>query len=248
MGVPKYLLKFGEKEYMDLFTNGEMYFSHAKRFAEIEDELVKGQGDKLEGKAVIKVTHVKASEYDNPENSFELKVGDGMITMMAEYVRNMPVFCLTGVYENDFQISIENDVLINSDILNTMVAHFPKADTVVVIKNPSKFIDKIEAEFTGKVVHGDVKYVTMNPVGIEWIRFVHENNVEKVEGGTKYSMTTDNAHRMLLCKDKYFIDEKEYRFILPDERIDNPKTYYFSKLANTEVMSFDDFRKRGFKR
>ncbi len=95
MNVPKYLLKFGEKEYMDSFANGEMYFSHAKRFAEIEDELIKGQGDKLEGKAVIRVTHMQASEYDNPEITFEVKVGDGMITMMAEYVRNMPVFCFT---------------------------------------------------------------------------------------------------------------------------------------------------------
>lgn len=87
----------------------------------------------------------------------------------------------------------------------------------------------------------------MNPVGMEWIRFVHENNVEKVEGGRKYSMTTDNAHRMLLCKDKYFIDEKEYRFILRDERIDNSKTYYFSKLVNSEVMSLDDFKKEDLK-
>lgn len=45
----KYLLKFGEKQHLDSFANGNLYFSNAETFQNIENKQQnKGQGDILE--------------------------------------------------------------------------------------------------------------------------------------------------------------------------------------------------------
>ncbi|MEA3424262.1 MAG: hypothetical protein U9Q80_10780 [Bacillota bacterium] len=245
MSIPEYLLKFGELKYMKSFVEGNIYFSHAKRFREIEDELRRGQGDKLEGKAVVNSTRVRVTDLDNPNNVIDAKVGDERITVMVESVDNMPVFCLTGLYNENFCVE-ENRVIVNKNVLETIKEHFPKADTVVLIRKPAEFIHKIETEFVCKVVHEKVQYLNMNPVGMEWVKFVHNGNVEKLDGKTNYTMTKDNSHRILLCKDLFFSKEKEYRLILPNELISSPKIYKFSKIDNAEIIEFDKFCSNGF--
>lgn len=48
MDEVKYLLKFGQKQYLDSFANGNLYFSNAEKFQNIENKQQnKGQGDIL---------------------------------------------------------------------------------------------------------------------------------------------------------------------------------------------------------
>ena len=50
----QFLIKFGERTYMERFASGYLYFSHALKFREYENTLkIKGQGDRLEGGSKI---------------------------------------------------------------------------------------------------------------------------------------------------------------------------------------------------
>jgi hypothetical protein len=228
-------VKFGERQYMESLANGEFYFSNAKRFAEIEEELVKGQGDKYEGKAHIDVTHMKATDHRTGE-IFETKVGN-LVTMGVEKVKFKPIYCLSAFTKqdcNNHYSAANYSIQFSKEMQNTIMKHFPKADTAVVFFDPPSVIKSLQATSKSRLKYGFVNYLNMHPVGVEWIEFV--NDKEKIENGTKYTMTVQNAYKMLFCKDLYFKEEKEYRFVFADDEILTPKVIYAEKLGEIKVI------------
>ena len=64
----QFLIKFGEEQYMKRFADGNLYFSYAKKFRELENELKqKGQGDCLEGSSKIHGTNMQIYDSDTGE-------------------------------------------------------------------------------------------------------------------------------------------------------------------------------------
>jgi len=240
-------IKFGERKYMKSLYNGEFYFSNAKKFAEIEDELVRGQGDKLEGKAKVNATHMKMTDNDTGA-SFETKVGD-FVTIGAETVKFKPVYCMTAftcaetsMYEDAENFKID----FSTELKETIRRHFPKADTAVIFPNPARLINKMEEAYNTRLEHGLVKYFNMYPVGMDWVEFV--NKKEKIEKGTKYSLSYNDAYKMLLCKDLYFKNEKEYRFILADDAILEPEVKPVNDVGEVHIMGLSDLFNNGYKK
>ena len=76
---------------------------------------------------------------------------------------------------------------------------------------------------------------------INYYKYVCQDCVVKDSKGTKYALLEENAYRTLFAKDVFFKGEQEYRFVLPDEKI-NERTPYPVKLSqHIEVKNLEDF-------
>ena len=62
----------------------------------------------------------------------------------------------------------------------------------------------------------------------------------QLQRSTVFSTTYEDRYRHLLCKDKYFKDQDEYRFIILDELITEPKEYGFVFRSPYKIVSIDD--------
>jgi len=143
-----FLIKFGERQFMERFANGHLYFSNALKFREIENNLmIKGQGDKLEGASKIYVTDFKATSHESNGNVISGK----NINLYANYApaNKLAVFCIMCCYGNDCIRIDENIVRIKlrDDVIKD---HFPKADVGAVVLNPQRFITNVEGFFNGE--------------------------------------------------------------------------------------------------
>ncbi|MDF1617302.1 hypothetical protein [Petrocella sp. FN5] len=242
------LIKFGELEYMKKLIDGEFYFSHAKRFRELEDELIKGQGDKFEGKAVVNTMSVRMYDPDTDEFLGELKTD--LMTFSAAMVTNIPVYCLSVFWQDDciFYKDSDNYALhFSDDIIKTIREHFPKADTAAIFHAPQDLLAVLEEQTKGTLVHNPVEYLSVKPIGMEWIRFVGADDIEKIDGGSKLSITTNNVHRTLFAKDTFFRDEKEYRVLIRDEQISTPEVRTYNIGNSGTLIDMEKLFRKGLK-
>ena len=54
-------------------------------------------------------------------------------------------------------------------------------------------------------------------------------------------MRVSDAWRHLLCKDLFFKDEQEFRFILPQEKINGGSLYEIDAPSDVQIIDFDEF-------
>ena len=68
-------------------------------------------------------------------------------------------------------------------------------------------------------------------------------DVPPIRDGNKeiYSFVADYAFRVLLCKDVFFQGEKEFRFVLPDEKIEKGTAYPVQLAEKIQIMGLDEF-------
>lgn len=244
------LIKFGEKKYMELLGKGQFYFSHAKRFREIESELVKGQGDELEGKAQVKTTSVRAYDHDTGDLVCELPIN--VLSFGAELIEYVPVFCCSYFTKEDCIYYVDDlnyRINFSSEIQETIREHFPKADTAIIFTDPMDLLNNIESQLDTRLVHSKVNYFNMKPVGTDWVEFISGDSSERFTDGkrtgTKYTVTTENVYRTLLAKDQFFTDEKEYRLLLPDISINEPETRCFTIKDSYKVVDLNKLFQSG---
>ena len=89
----QFLIKFGERQYMQRLAEGYLYFSYAKKFREIEEKLQqKGQGDYLEGSAKIHGTNMQI--YDRDTGEYWGQVAKATTICHFAPANQIPVFCL----------------------------------------------------------------------------------------------------------------------------------------------------------
>ncbi len=218
-----------------------MYFSNAMKFREIEkNNGLKGQGDAFE--AILPFKNGNAFMKD-PQTGQSFSRLNTTVSMSFADVANIPVFCITGISEEDYTLKESHGkriLIVSNTVRDTIKAHFPKADTAGVFFQPKLFIDSFNE--LGTVYHGEVEYFDFSPEGvikemIEYIaqypRSISEKNqllasihMKTNEGEEqRLQITEQNMKRILFCKDCYFNGEKEYRLLLPKKRIYTPKEY-----------------------
>lgn len=127
-------------------------------------------------------------------------------------------------YEIKFPDSFENEVR-NS---------FKDADAALLIYEPEKFINSLLNTINHTVIHDGIRYFDYDLMDINMMYFLM--GVDKFEKNKRYSMVYDNRYRHLLCKDIAFEEQREYRFILLDDKIVEPKEYKFKFEAMHEIV------------
>lgn len=248
-----FFVKFGEKKYMErLATLGKAYFNLATPIREIERENGRGQGDAYE--ALLQLT-CNSVYFENENGAGHLNVSRLNIKIGVSDM--MPFFCLTAVRATDC-IAEGGMVRLKPEVEEKIRHDFQKADTAVVFYEPSKFMRSMEG-ISGGVVHRDVQYFDFaNRVNsLEFIDYlgrdanlssgiIMQSNIflpDKPEELDRIVyITTCNQHNILFCKDLYFRDEREYRFVLTDLRRENAEEYAvdFSD-QRVAIFSLNDF-------
>lgn len=246
----QFLIKFGEKKYMKRFADGNIYFSNALRFRELEKILhKKGQGDYLEGASKIHILGMDM--YDTDTGDFVGKVGNASVVTNYEPANNIPVFCLFTCYdtncikidETTYQLSLDEDIVQN------IITHFDKADTAAVIVNPSAFVDDIQSVFNNTAKTENVHYFHIEGIAsekgmtqdLQYYKYLTQDiPPQKVDGGTKYTFNAKYVYRCLFCKDVFFEKEQEYRILLPEEKIISPQEFYVPLSTPIKLFNMKD--------
>ncbi len=246
----QFLIKFGERQYMQRLAEGYLYFSYAKKFREIEEKLQqKGQGDYLEGSAKIHGTNMQI--YDRDTGEYWGQVAKATTICHFAPANQIPVFCLFTCYkdycickgDNEFSINLPENIV--CDIRN----HFNKADTAAIIVEPRQFIDDINKSFNNLSKAERVHYFNISGIptkdgqvaqDMEYHKYLTQDTPpEKVKGGIKYSFSADYVYRSLFCKDKFFENENEFRILLPDKEIFEPKEFYVRTTSPIKLFDID---------
>lgn len=249
----KFLLKFGRLEHIKSLIDGNLFCSNAETFWGIEDKLkLRGQGDKLEASSMIFAQNITIQSHENKSVITQIGRCNGLVRY--EPAKKIPVFCLFAVHSNDCYIDSNGDVKIKlSDKTKQVIReHFPNADSVAIISNPSQFLSDVECSIGLDIKHELVHYFHIDKGIItedgrqamdkEYMRYLSQDVPPIVSNGaTQYTFCADYVYRALLCKDIFFEDEQEYRIVLPTETIDSSKIYPV-KYSNAILMkSIADF-------
>lgn len=250
-------LKFGEKDHMQGLALGKMFFSNALKYRQIEEELfIKGQGDKLEGGSIIHAQNV--TMIDNGSQEVVMTGIKGNMLVHYEPANLLPVYCLFACYEKDCTINAEGklEFHLSEEIERNVREHFPKANAVAIIENPEQFVTNVKSSIKTECVSGEVNYFNLYGIDsaqgqandIRYFKYLTQDiPPEKVEGGMKYTFSAKYVYRSLLCKDVFFENEKEYRFVLPEEKISIGTIYTVNvekEIAVVELNEFFDGNKR----
>ena len=252
----KYLLKFGQRKHMESFANGYLYCSNAKTFWGIEDTLkIKGQGDRLEASSRFFAQNI--SVYDIEDGHFIGRFPASSGLVRYEPAEQIPVFCLFSVYEKDCSIDQDGSckIHLSEETKQTIIDHFPNADTVVIIDNPSRFLKDVENSIGCEIKHGCVQYFNIdqgyqrdngiNAMDMDYMRYLTQDTPPIVEDNKRtYGFLEKYVYRCLFCKDNYFKDEQEYRIVLQNEKIESGKVYQVKYDKKLDVMSLEVFLKQ----
>lgn len=243
MGNIRFFLKFGKKDHLKDLVEEKLYCSNATTFWGIEDELkIKGQGDRLEAGTMLHAQNVWMQSHETGEILSITGKSNGLLRV--EPAKNIPVYCLFAVYDEDCVLNEDGTVVIalSQEKKNAIREHFPNADGVVIIDNPEEFLldirNTIGKDIKDELVHYfniDKGYETNDGQIANDMRYmkyiVQDSKPVKINGMTKYTFLADFAFRVLFCKDMYFENEQEYRIVLPSEYIEEGTKYpvHFSK-------------------
>ena len=233
----KYLLKIGQKCHLEEFVAGSLYCSTAEMFWGIENnKKIKGQGDVLEAGSKIFALNMIAQKYGSGEIVEMCK--NSSILVHYEPAKNIPVFCLFSVCDDDCIVDEQGNLCINlsQEQKKTIKDHFPKADSVAVITLPEQFLDDVQKSIGCSVKHGKVNYFH--------IELTQDTAPIVAEGKKIYSFNEKYVFRVLFCKDIYFRNEKEYRIVLPNETINNSKSYPIKLRERIEIFPLSSILKQ----
>lgn len=248
-----YFLKFGEREHMEQLAKGYLYFSNAITYRGIEEDLmIKGQGDKLEGGS--KMLSHNMTMIDNETNETVFQGIRGNMLVHYEPANLLPVFCLFCCFEKDCitDESGKRTIQLSEEIKHSITDHFPKADFVAIISNPVQFIDDVRNSVRTDCKSGLVNYFHLEgfesekgiAMDMEYFKYLAQDAPPKKEDGkTVYSFNGKYVYRSLLCKDIFFTDEQEYRFILPETRILYSQSISVALKEKVKIESLDEFFK-----
>lgn len=243
-------LKFGEKEHMQGLARGEMFFSNALKYRQIEEELfIKGQGDKLEGGSLFHAQDIMMLD-EQLSGIVSLGIG-GDIFVRYENVALLPTYCLFACYEKDCTLNSGGEIEFHfsEEIKNNIREHFPKANAAAIIDKPIQFISDVKSSLTTECVSDVINYFNLygidskqgKTIDFEYIKYLTQDNPpQKVGNRTSYTFSEKYVYRALLCKDIFFKNEQEYRIILPKEKIQEGKIYKVNIENDISVVDLED--------
>lgn len=234
-----FFVKFGKREHLQQTIDGSLRFSPSQYYIELEEKQhKKGQGDLLEGKMKIKFTEAQLYHPDTNKLLGELK--DSVFVMAIQDVKNIPVFCLTAGNKShciDFVNENKYTIKFNDVQRDTIEKDFPEADSALILAQPNNFINDITQKY--KSVSDIIRYYNFDFPTMNMLCTIL--GVDEIKPNTRYSLTYDNKYRHLLCKDITFKNQNEYRFLILDEYIEQPRNYKFELTSKYLLVSLHDF-------
>lgn len=250
----RFLLKFGEREHVEEFVTGVLYCSNAKTFWGIEDKLkIKGQGDILEAGMKTFAQRMVMQEHETGK----ITVINTPVNALAhiEPAERIPVFCMFAVCDDNCETDPDGtlSIRLSEKTIVTIREHFPKADSVAIISNPEQFIDDVKYSIGHRIEHElvhyfyidkglEVKNSDQRAMDMEYMKYLMQDTPPRKENGkTIYSFGAEYAYRTLFCKDIFFKDEYEYRFVLPEELIDAGTKYPVNLRESIQISPLDEF-------
>lgn len=241
--IKSIFIKYGEEEHLKQIVSGKIRFSPSQKYIQTElEQSNKGQGDLLEGKWVIHAEGFTMEDNETHERfMFQHK---SKITAGSVNVNNMPVFCLSGYSAKD--LIFENDsadiFYLTDEKIECIRRDFPKATHALIIYKPEEFIKEVSKAENHSIVSDYIHYYDYNINDIGMVSFLTTGDemAYRTGGGLVLSMSYQDRYRHLLCKDNYFSNQNEYRFIVTDKLSDVPINFEFNFNTEYRIVPISD--------
>jgi hypothetical protein len=233
-----YLIKFGEVKYAGSFLGGSLHFGTAKGYRALEDKQKnRGQGDKMENGLRIWTTNMWVISHDNSKMAhFQ---GNSVVNAFFEPSDNTPVFCLFCCLTSDCKTDSKGQlrIVLPNEVQKDIKEHFLSADTAILIQNPKQYIADVVDSIGTRCIHDIVRYFQvdgyetdqgMRAIDMGLIKYMAQGVTDEhttIPKGQPISFSANFSYRALFCKDKFFSNEREYRFVLPDIDINEPQNF-----------------------
>ncbi|PFJ81427.1 hypothetical protein COI95_08655 [Bacillus cereus] len=194
------LIKFFRPEHVQMFLDGNLYFSNTGYFIDLEEKLgEKGIGDKHEGsffRVLDPERHLMYIEVDGEK--IKLDFDKGFVTERYDAAREFQLTCFTSILEEDMEWIDENTRKIKDEVIEQLEKEFT-GRVPVLITNFDELIDKIHNVLKPKgirALYGHVKYFDEH-VGSPLEEEVYKKDITQA----------------FFYKRKFFKTQKEYRII-----------------------------------
>jgi len=229
IGKHSMLFKFGKKEYMQKFQEGEVYMNRIQYYIDLakekNDEFI---GDEFE--ATIPLNNVTMQMLE-PDTGNLLGEAKGNLNLTYGDIKKYPIYCLFSLNFNNVIDNIlyvdDNRLEVRYEFTSEQMEQIKKyfGDTVVAITDPDKFIEKI-------------------------LNYSKSNNICCMNGGVKYYSNNQKEH-LVDCKEnpdniafwkrEKYKEQQEYRIMLCQENekekiIDIGNIKDITKLLSTEEI------------
>ena len=241
------LIKFGQEQHMvDLRDKGAMFFNPIKKFRELEEEQKKkGIGDANDGSI-----HATAEKVWISQSNKMAVLNNANISVITDPALKIPAYCLRKT-ETEYISAIYREKLREQ---------FPEHTHALIIEDEEEFIEQVRYRFRNKAFAHDIFYQDdflldfwdFLKFGQSNIRFYRpktkgrnyfEMLIEHNSGAREYlRIDGSNFYRTAFRKDIFFSDQKEFRIVLPHEKIIAGKIYEVGAIRST-LVKIDDLVK-----
>lgn len=239
---PIFMIKFGRKEHLEQIVNGNVRFSPAEVYVKQEKEQhEKGQGDLLEGKIGIYFEELKFKDEKTKDVVMERKQERVLLTI--DKINENPIFCLSEFHEDDVEDYINNSnyqIKIKKEKIESLKKDFKDADSALIILQPDVFISDVNAIENHKVFSHEILYYDYSSKIPDLDMFEFLCNTKVTKENSRLFMSIEDSYRILFCKDKDFINQQEYRFVIVDEKITKPQFYSFTFNSRYLLVSIEE--------
>ena len=192
--LPPALIKLGEKKYMNQFFDGNMWISPISKFKKMEEGKDK-IADKYEGELYhpvenLYIAPIVSDTKEKIECGKPIKIANE--TELRFSYQNFLKTAMFSLYSYWYQ---PINSVVRLDNYDMVTKDMPNYDSAVIIYNPLKFIEKIEA-----------------------ITSIHCNHIQYTDE-TPNDFEIENKLQTLFYKRKQFEEQKEFRIILPEMKL-----------------------------
>lgn len=239
-----FMIKYGKREHLQQIIDGIIRFSPSQDYIRLEKEQHnKGQGDLLEGKWIIHTERMMMEDletgkvYEIPQKS--------KVIVGAVDVNNMPVFCVSHYGSECIEeLGDKRGIHLTKEKLRCIRNDFPEASHALIILEQEKFIDAIKQIKGHNVVSDSIHYYDYDINDIRMASFLTTGDETAYKAkGIVMSMTYEERYRHLMCKDKIFVSQDEYRFIITDELSNEPVFYNINFNSKYLLVPISDLEK-----
>ncbi len=233
-----FMIRYGEKEHLQNIVDGKIRFTPAQNYIELEKEQgLKGQGDKMEGKITLpsgKGTIISVNGKEQTLDNIEP-------ILSLEDLDKMPIACFSA-YGEDCTKDYINDgkykISLPKKYLDPIRNDFWKASHALIILEPDRFIQNVFNLEKHEIIGELVQYFEQGQI-VNKLMYLSTGN-PRDQGEGQYSISRDGKYRALLCKDSYFKNQCEYRFICLDNLITSPEQYSFQFELQYMIVPIDN--------
>ncbi|MCM3353116.1 hypothetical protein [Bacillus halotolerans] len=210
---PIAFIKFTAEKFAKELLDGKIYMKNCNFYRELEKSTCeKGRGDRFEGGHVVHINEPfdMYAEINGKEHLI-LSGDEVFVEEIYTGFKKTPIFCLFCLTAKDFKVretigkeGYVADIAVSKRLTNKMVDTFGEKAVVIsapmFIKRLIEYSDETNAVFISRLV----KYVDFTKNQKERTAVARSNEIEP-----------------LFTKDKYFTDQKEYRFCFPNIQVED---------------------------